>query len=292
MRTLRTILLSLTLITAPAAPLLAQAPDTTAKPAPFFTWSDALLAGGFVAAALVLDPLDVKIANRLQDSTLQANKFLRDVATAFRLMGQPGPEIIGVVLYGVGRATHSTHVQKLAVHGVEALILGSAISLPTKIIAGRARPFEDPNKSLASFSFMRGLPVFLGGKGSDFQSFPSGHATTAFAVASAASSEFGHWFDEAHAWEGYKYLVGITLYGGAALVGASRMYNNKHWTSDVVVGAMIGTFSGLKTVEYNYRHPNNRVERFLVKMQIVPGARGSPTWITFSMGPAWQLVPD
>jgi len=272
-----------------AGPLLAQAPDSThAKAPPFFRWSDALLVGGFAATALALDPLDVRIATHLQDSTVQANRFFHDVATTFRLLGQPGPQIIGLGLYAVGRATRNKHIELLAVHGSEAMILSTTITTVTKVIAGRARPYlqNPPSKSLG-FGLLRGLPKFLGGKGADYQSFPSGHATTAFAVASASSDEFAHWLDESHAWGGYKYLVGSVLYGGAGLIAASRVYNNKHWTSDVVTGALVGTFSGLKTVEYNYRHPNNRVERWLVKLQVIPGQGDIPTWIGFSVSPGF-----
>lgn len=274
---------------APATPLQAQLPDTTHKAPPFFRWTDALLAGGFVATALALDPLDVKIARKLQDSTVQANRVFHRTATAFRLMGQPGPQIIGLGLYAVGRATHNQRIEKLAVHGSEAMILSTTITTVTKVIAGRARPRvqNPPSKSLG-FGFMRGLPSFLGGKGTEFQSFPSGHATTAFAVASASTAEFSHWVNEWHAWGGYKYLVGTAMYGGAALIGASRMYNNAHWTSDVVTGAMVGTFSGIKTVEYNYRHPDNKVERWLVKLQVVPGQGNTPTWIGFSVAPSFD----
>ncbi len=275
-----------------AAPALAQAPDTTHRAAPFFKWSDALLVGGFAAAALALDPLDVRIARDLQDSTVQANRFFHDVATTFRLLGQPGPQIIGLGLYAVGRATRNRHIELLAVHGSEAMILSTSITTVTKVIAGRARPLvqNPPSKSLG-FGLFRGLPRFLGGKGSDYQSFPSGHATTAFAVASASSDEFAHWLDESHAWNGYKYLIGGILYGGAGLIGASRVYNNAHWTSDVVTGALVGTFSGIKTVEYNYRHPNNRIERWLVKLQIVPGRGNVPTWVGFSLAPSLEPAP-
>jgi hypothetical protein len=42
------------------------------------------------------------------------------------------------------------------------------------------------------------------------------------------------------------------MYGGAALVGLSRMYNNRHWASDVITGAAIGTFAGTKVVRYHH----------------------------------------
>ena len=64
------------------------------------------------------------------------------------------------------------------------------------------------------------------------------------------------------------------LYGGAALVGASRVYENEHWASDVLAGAAIGTFSGWKVVRYNHAHPGNRVDRlFLSPDGIVVGWR-------------------
>jgi membrane-associated phospholipid phosphatase len=293
MRTAGTVLITLTLLAAPAAPAFAQAADTShAKSPSFFTWTDAFLAGGFVATALLLNPLDVRIAKDLQDSTVQANRFFHNTATAFRLMGQPGPQIIGLALYGIGRVTRNQRIEKLAVHGSEAMLLATTITTVTKVTVGRARPLlqHPPSKSLG-FGFMRGLPSALGGKGTNYQSFPSGHATTAFAVASASTAEFAHWVDEWHAWNGYKYVVGTVMFGGASLIGASRMYNNAHWTSDVVAGAMVGTFAGLKTVEYNYRHPNNKVERWLVKMTVVPGQGHVPTWVGFSLAPNLESAP-
>jgi membrane-associated phospholipid phosphatase len=34
------------------------------------------------------------------------------------------------------------------------------------------------------------------------------------------------------------------LYGAATLTGISRVYDHKHWASDVLLGAGIGTVSG------------------------------------------------
>ena len=69
--------------------------------------------------------------------------------------------------------------------------------------------------------------------GSNFYSFPSGHTTTAFAAAEFMNQEYRHrspWY-------------GIGAYASAAAVGYMRMYNNKHWFSDVAAGAGIGIAS-------------------------------------------------
>jgi hypothetical protein len=64
------------------------------------------------------------------------------------------------------------------------------------------------------------------------------------------------------------------MYGGATLVGLSRMYHNKHWASDVVLGAGIGTFSGLKVVRYSHAHPDNFIDRVILKTSIAPDGHG------------------
>jgi membrane-associated phospholipid phosphatase len=38
--------------------------------------------------------------------------------------------------------------------------------------------------------------------------------------------------------------IGLALHGGAALVGLSRIYHNRHWASDVAAGAALGIVSG------------------------------------------------
>jgi membrane-associated phospholipid phosphatase len=64
------------------------------------------------------------------------------------------------------------------------------------------------------------------------------------------------------------------MYGGATLVGLSRMYHNKHWASDVALGAAVGTFSGLKVVRYSHAHPDNKLDRVILKTVIAPDGHG------------------
>ena len=66
--------------------------------------------------------------------------------------------------------------------------------------------------------------------GSNNRSFPSGHTSASFQGASFI-----------HARYGLKYA--IPAYIGAAFVGYSRVYANKHFTSDVLAGAAIGSLS-------------------------------------------------
>ena len=74
------------------------------------------------------------------------------------------------------------------------------------------------------------------------------------------------------------------MYGGAALVGVSRMYNNRHWASDVIIGAAIGTFAGNKVVRYHHTHPGNRIDKWLFNASFSPS---NPGQLSFSILPAF-----
>jgi len=104
--------------------------------------------------------------------------------------------------------------------------------------------------------------------GGDWSSFPSGHTSTAFAAAAAVTNETTRW------WPRSVWIVGPMMYGGATAVGLSRMYHNRHWGSDVLLGAAIGTFSGRKMVQYAHGHPDNRLDRIMLSTTIVPDGRG------------------
>ena len=74
------------------------------------------------------------------------------------------------------------------------------------------------------------------------------------------------------------------MFTGATLTGVSRMYDNKHWASDVIVGAGLGTFAGLKVVRYNDAHPGSRIEKLFLSGSIVPTADGGHAF-------HWSLMP-
>jgi len=78
-------------------------------------------------------------------------------------------------------------------------------------------------------------------------SFPSGHTAQAFMAATFLHKEFGYkskWYS----------IAGYTM---ATAVGTCRMLGNKHWASDVLVGAGVGMLStNLVYLYHKHRHQN------------------------------------
>lgn len=68
---------------------------------------------------------------------------------------------------------------------------------------------------------------------STYNSFPSGHTATAFMGAELLRHEYRN----VSPW------IGIAGYAVAAGTGFFRMYNNRHWFTDVIAGAGIGILS-------------------------------------------------
>ena len=247
--------------------------DTIRPTRSLFTWRDGVLAGAFVIGTISIRPLDKSAARSLQYPWRQKNQTLQRMATIVRTIALPGSTIIGPSMYAIGRLTDQDRLAQLGLHGTEALVLGAGIGSVLKDIFGRARPYVDtisPNPD--DFQLLRGFK-----RGENYRSFPSGHTLAAFAAASAVSAETSRW------WPWASYTIGPAMYGGAALVGVSRMYNNRHWASDVILGAALGTFAGTKVVRYHATHPGNRIDKWLINGSFSPS---NPGQISFSILPA------
>lgn len=225
-------------------------------PRGLFNRNDVFLAAGFAAATVALFPLDQHFAEELQSPDAQANSALDNTATRFEKLASPGAYYLGGGMYLVGRLAGWERVADLGLHATESIVLAEGIGYVLKRAIGRARPYVSNTADPRDFSIGTGF-----GTG-DRRSFPSGHTYTAFAVASAVTSETREW------WPRSTWLVAPVMYGGAAMVGLSRMYHNQHWASDIVLGAAVGTFSGLKLVRYMHGH-ETRADRLLLGSPMV-----------------------
>ncbi|MBM4194086.1 MAG: phosphatase PAP2 family protein [Gemmatimonadetes bacterium] len=182
---------------------------------------------GASAIAMVFDESITREAR----ASLTNGGFRRSALDLGRQFGSPGALAAGAAMYGVGKLADRPVLASSGRRALEAIALSGVVTGGIKAVAGRARPSASPDRP-HSYSFMRGLR-----DGSEYQSFPSGHATSAFAFASAVS---GAWtrHGKRPRW------VAPTLYGLAALTAASRVYDHRHWASDVILGGAIGIASG------------------------------------------------
>jgi len=131
-----------------------------------------------------------------------------------------------LALFYVGARTFSDdRAHAVAADGIEASVLAGGITQILKFSVGRDRPGDNRGSE-------RFLPFHFSTIGKSYNSFPSGHATEAFAVASVIASHYENLWIES------------TAYGVAGLVGWSRLHDNAHFASDVVAGAAIGTWVG------------------------------------------------
>jgi len=247
-------------IAQPALPPKAKA-DSAKTPAPLFTRKDFVIGGAFIVGTVAMFPFDERLAKHLTNPGAQANKFFKNASTGVEWIASPGSYVIGGTLYAVGRIGHFDRVADLGWHGTEAVLVADVATYALKGLLGRARPFAAGDTNPHDFKFLKGF-----GDGNR-QSLPSGHSTSAFAAAAAVTAETGTW------WPKSTWVIGPLMYGGATMVGLSRMYHNKHWASDVVLGAAIGTFSGQKIVQYSHAHPT-RLDKALLHVSVLPDGNG------------------
>lgn len=120
--------------------------------------------------------------------------------------------------YLAGEIAGSGEIKGTILRAGAAAALATGLSSGLKYTIGRNRPdIAGTNVEFRPFS------------GSN--SFPSGHTAAAFAIATAVADQ------TTDGWSDY------LLYGAASLTALSRINDNRHWTSDVLIGGLIGHFS-------------------------------------------------
>jgi len=238
--------------------------DTSVHHADILNRRDAITAAAFVLGTAAVMPLDRHIAVESQRQSLQNNTALRHTMTGIRVLGEPGSIIIAGATYVYGRAEDSPRSAELGLRTIESIGAAGLTTLVIKGFAGRARPYVSSDTNPHMYKFGRGF------HDDNYTSFPSGHVTTAFAAASAASQEIGYlWPHASHLWT-------PLLFTSASLVGVARIYEDKHWASDVVAGAAVGTLVSRVVVRYARAHPQNAIDRWLLPVGVseMSGGRG------------------
>lgn len=149
--------------------------------------------------------------------------------------------IVCVGLYLLG----GTKAKKVAILGLLALFLGNVAVYFLKYLVAEPRPF------LVLPHVHQLVPE------TEIYSFPSGHTTSSFAVATVL---------------GLKYLLGIKgkkirliypLILFAGVIGFSRVYIGVHYPLDVICGALIGIFFALAVLKLETNIFNSRISEMV-----------------------------
>jgi membrane-associated phospholipid phosphatase len=131
-------------------------------------------------------------------------------------LGLAGTYVLGVVL-------GEDKIRKTSVIAIEAMIFNVLINDSLKKTFRRALPRETSDPFAITES-----------EDAPDMGMPSGHTTTAFAVATVIADQYGK----------DSMLIPVIAYGLAGITAWSRVYDNSHWASDVFIGAIVGHVTG------------------------------------------------
>lgn len=180
----------------------------------------------FVFFILLLFPLnlqsqnlDIRLLRSINSSgTLQTDGFFRFASNAEFAIGFAVPA--GVVFAGLIKKNNETLKSGIVIIGAEAAAL--IVTEALKYSVDRTRPF------VTYPDITRKISV-------NDPSFPSGHTSNSFSLATSLSLEYPKW-----------YII-IPSFSWAGTVSYSRMALGVHYPSDVLAGALIGIGSGFLT---------------------------------------------
>jgi membrane-associated phospholipid phosphatase len=209
-----------------------------------FSSAEWLYAAGIIGGTFLLFSVDQEITDAAGRETIQTlNNDFWDIPTRYGIT--PYATVFSLSTYTAGllfqddalRITGRLLFESLTISGVGIIVI--------RYLAGRVRPYYNEGE----WAF-RGLQT-----SNEFQSFPSGHTSVAFAL----STVFAERIDNIWARIGF--------YGMAALTATARVINNQHFLSDVLWGALLGFGAGMYVV-------NKEKEGVMNNLSIQPGHNG------------------
>ncbi len=214
----------------PLLPLHAMSVPRTAPP---FVRASLLAVGVSAAVSLADGPLMRQVAKlRADDGSAPRAAIL------CASLGGMVPLSVGGLLWAGGALSGNDVVKHVGLESTQAVLLSGALTIGIKGLIGRSRPNASPDDP---DQYYPGRGFFDARR----SSFPSGHTSAAFALATVLSRELSGRYPSK------RWLIRSALYGAAGSVGLARMYQNAHWPSDVVTGAALGTLSGMQALSWH-----------------------------------------
>jgi hypothetical protein len=183
------------------------------------SWSSEDLRRGVVIGLAIggLMLVDEQLDHEAQDQRSAFTDRVSSSTTGFG--GQAGLYVSAGLLAG-GLIFQSSETREMGRDALEASLFTHLLNkYALKPAFGRKRPLDSSGET--SFHPFSG-----------HTSFPSGHATQAFAIASVVAARSKGW------------ILPTLAYGAATVVAFDRVNDRAHFASDVLAGAVLGTLTG------------------------------------------------
>ena len=195
---------------------------------------------GLAAATAFLIASDESIRNGVQ-TFAGKHDWVGDVAPVVTEMGELTGFATAGIFFGAGLIFKDARARDTGYLAASAILQCFLVDSFLKGVTGRQRPDiaagEDHWSGPAGF-----FKQFEKGQNSYYTSFPSGHSAATFSLATVIALQYRH-----RAW------VPVVAYTVAAGVGLSRVALDRHWASDVAVGAVVGYLVGRLVVRNHGR---------------------------------------
>jgi len=183
-------------------------------------WVPTLIVVGGTAGLIYADPHAMPYFQRHQRNWDDANDVFDPMITTGEVISLP------VGLMTAGYIRHDDREVNTALLAAEAYGDSVVINLAIKAVTRRERPGDVPNGAPFTGTFFNGGKSPL--KGS---SFPSGHATAVWSVATIVAERYRH---RGKPW------IPVLSYTLATAISFSRITEQAHFPSDVWLGAALG----------------------------------------------------
>ena len=192
--------------------------------------------GAALAGSALLSLSDRHLVYEMQKLRNNSGDELRRASALASSLGGGGPITASVAMWGIGNLGHAGYLAGLGEESTHAVLLSGALTAVIKGLAGRARPSASADPDPDDYSPGHGFMA------SQRASFPSGHTSAAFAMATVMSHELSDRFPRR------RWVIHSLFYGAASAVALSRVYQHAHWPSDVLIGAALGTLTGVRVL--------------------------------------------
>jgi hypothetical protein len=197
---------------------------------------DWMTAGLVVGGTGLFVGLDEEIRDAFEDNRSSTTDDLSNIFEPFGNGAITIPALASFYIFG--HFDENDKAKRTALIATESFLITGLYTTILKVTFGRHRPSTgDSSTSFDGFT-------------TNHNSFPSGHTSTAFAIATVFANEY----------EEVPYIKPIS-YGLATLTGLSRVNDEKHWASDVFLGAALGYFTS-KTLLHLYS--NKKGQHFTI----------------------------